>query len=185
MKTAIARLKSSSPYSQSKFIQAEKLDKEGPDDYEKRTWRQRLHTDDDDNVFIPPMVFKNCLSEAAKYLSIRIPGKGKTTYTKHFESGILVTEPLVLGIKGADVPGLWLHVPSDGVRGGSKRVLKCFPVIEKWSGEVTFHILDETVTQDIFTKVLTEAGKFIGIGFFRPRNNGYYGRFNVEEVLWG
>lgn len=185
MKTAIATLESASTYSQSKFIQAPKLDKESADAYEKRTWRERMHINEAGNVVIPPMSFKNCLSEAAKYLSIQIPGKGKSTYTKHFEAGILVTEPLDIGIKAADVPGLWLHVPSDGVRGGSKRVLKCFPTIKAWAGPVTFHILDETITEDIFTRVLTEAGKFIGIGFFRPRNNGYYGRFNVKEVLWG
>lgn len=185
MKTAICRLKSAAPYSQSKHIDAEKLDKETADAYEKRTWRERMHVNEDGNVFIPPMAFKNCLSEAAKYLSIQIPGKGKSTYTKHFEAGVLVTDPLDLGIKASEVPGLWLYVPSDGVRGGSKRVSKCFPLIKEWSGEVTFHILDETVTQDVFTKVLTEAGKFIGVGFFRPRNNGYYGRFTVEEILWG
>ena len=32
--------------------------------------------------------------------------------------------------------------------------------------------------------ILREAGKFIGIGRFRPRNNGYYGRFDVESVDW-
>lgn len=184
MKTVTVKLESASPYSQSRYVQAEKLPKELHDDYEKRTWRERMHDDGNGVVIIPPMSFKNCLSEAAKYLSMQIPGKGKSTYTKHFEAGVLVTEPLLLGVKKDDVPGEWFHVPSDGQRGGTKRVLKCFPVIREWSGDVVFYVLDETITEDVFTHVLTEAGKFIGIGRFRPRNNGFYGRFNVKSVRW-
>jgi hypothetical protein len=133
---------------------------------------------------MPPMAFKNCLAEAAKFLSIQIPGKGKATFTKHFEAGVMVMDALTLNIKKDDVDGEWFHVPSDGKRGGSKRVLKCFPVIPRWSGNVTWHILDDTITQDVFVKHLEEAGKFIGLGRFRPRNNGFYGRFGVKAVKW-
>lgn len=184
MKTAVVELESISPYSQSRFYDTPKLPKEIHADYEKRTWRDRLHTNEDGHVFIPPMAFKNCISEVAKFLSLQIPGKGKATYTKHFEAGVLVLEALVLPVKKEEVQGEWYHVPSDGRRGGSTRVLKCFPVIPKWSGEVTFMILDETITEEVFSQHLEEAGKFIGIGRFRPRNNGFYGRFKVNSIDW-
>lgn len=184
MKTATATLRSNSPYSQAKHYSTPKLDKERADEYEARTWRDRMHVTQTGSVFIPPMSFKNCLSEAAKYLSIQIPGKGKSTYTKHIEAGVMVVESLVLPVRKEDVQGEWLYVPSDGVRGGSKRVEKCFPVIHEWAGKVDFLILDETITQEVFKKILEEAGKFIGIGRFRPRNNGFYGRFVVEDVQW-
>jgi len=179
MKECLVTLKGVAPYSQSRFHNTEKLEKEAHDDYEKRTWRNKLHVNTGGRVFIPPMAFKNCLSECAKYLSVQIPGKGKTTYTKHFEAGVLVTEPLVLPLKPEDVKGEWLHVPSDGRRGGTKRVLKCFPLIPHWTGEVLFYIFDETITEEVFNYHLDQAGKFIGIGRFRPRNNGYYGRFDI------
>lgn len=184
MRTAIVALESMSPYSQSRAHFTEKLEKEGHDDYEKRTWMNRLHSDDRGHVFIPPMAFKNALSEVAKYLSKQIPGKGKTTYTKHFEAGVLVMEPLVLPDKKVDVPGEWFYVPSDGRRGGGKRVMRCFPVIKKWAGKVTFIVLDNTITRDVFEEHLREAGNFIGVGRFRPRNNGFYGRFIVKKVEW-
>lgn len=184
MHTAVVKLKSISPYSQSRYHSTDKLNKEIPRDYENRTWRDRLHTNKDGNVYIPPMCFKNALSEAAKYLSIQIPGKGKATYTKHFEAGVLVMEPLVLPIKKDKVDGEWFFVPSDGRRGGGSRVEKCFPVIHEWEGDVTFHILDDTITEDVFLKHLEGAGQFIGVGRFRPRNNGFYGRFSVEKVKW-
>lgn len=184
MKTAIATLRGISPYSQSKHYTTDKLPKELPKDFEERTWRDRVHADEAGNIFIPPMAFKNCLSDAAKFLSIQIPGKGKSTYTKHIEAGVLVTDALVLPIKKTDVKGEWLFVPSDGVRGGGRRVEKCFPVIHQWHGDVTFYILDETVTEDVFRNILEQAGAFIGIGRFRPRNNGFYGRFKVEKLVW-
>ena len=184
MKIVTAILKSLSPYSQSRFAQVPKLDKERPDDYEARTWRERCHFNTEGRVFIPPMAFKNCLSEAAKYLGIQIPGKGKATFTKHFEAGVLVTEGLVLPETRETVQGEWLFLPADGKRGSGKRVMKCYPVIPAWEGPVQFYILDDTITPEVFRYHLEQAGQFIGIGRFRPRNNGYYGRFIVQDVAW-
>jgi len=184
MKKAKVYLKSVTPYSQGKYVTAPKKDKELHQDYEDRTWRERLHYNGDNTVFIPPMQFCNSLKEAAKYLNVQIPGKGKNTYTKHFDSGVLVTEPLELGINKDDVPCESVHVPSDGRRGGTTRVLKNFPVIPKWEGWVTFYILDPIITEDIFTEVLRECGNLIGIGRFRPRNRGYYGRFEIDKLEW-
>lgn len=185
MRLAKVTISGVSPYSQGRFHDTPKKDKERPDDYEARTWRERLHVNQSTgSVFIPPMAFKNCLSEAAKFISMQVPGKGKSTFTKHFEAGILVAEPLDLNLKPENVDGQWLFIPADGRRGSGKRVKKCFPIIHKWGGEVNFMILDETITNDVFEHHLREAGNFIGVGVFRPRNNGYYGRFKVEKIAW-
>lgn len=184
MKIATAYLKSISPYSQSRFHDTPKLDKERPDDYEMRTWRERLSITDDGFVFIPPMAFKKSLETAARFLGLQIKGRGKSTYTKHFKAGVLVTDALVLPDKKENVPGEVFFVPSDGKAGGGSRVKRKFPVIRDWEGEVSFYILDETITEDIFTTHLREAGNFIGIGRFRPENGGFYGRFSVKNVAW-
>jgi hypothetical protein len=184
MKKAICKLESVSPYSQSRYIQEKKTKDETHSEFEKRSWKQRCHFNDEGKVYIPPMSFKNCLSEAAKYKSIQIPGKGKSTYTKHFEAGVLVVEPLVLDYTADTIGFEWLHVPSDGRRGGTTRVEKCFPLIPKWDGIVEFLILDELINEEVFRSHLEDAGSFIGVGRFRPRNNGFYGRFKVESVKW-
>lgn len=189
MKVVMASVVGVSPYSQSKSYEVEKLQGEGPDDYEKRTWRNRIHVDSNGEVFIPPMAFKNALNDAAKFLSIGVPGKGKATYTKNFEAGVLAFETAKLGIMAADVQCERLFVPSDGRPGGGKRVYKYFPVIpEGWNADFSFYVADETVLQTsvegnftVFEHVLRRTGQFIGIGRFRPRNRGYYGRFEVKE----
>jgi hypothetical protein len=184
-KIAIATIRGEAAYSQSKYHSIPKLNKELPQDYERRTWRKRIHQNEDGNVIIPPMCWKNCLSEAAKFLSIQIPGKGKSTYTKHFESGVLVVEPSVLPIKASDVRGDWVFVPADGIRGSGKRVEKCYPIIDPgWQCQAEFFIFDDVITKDVFLMHLKQAGQLIGIGRFRPRNNGYYGRFKVLDLEW-
>ena len=177
-------LESISPLSFSRHYRVEKLQKESPSDYETRTWPERMHVDDKGIVYIPPMAFKLCVTAAASFLSMKIPGKRNATYTKHFTAGILVLEALSLNIHKNDVQGEWLFVPSDGKRGGSSRVDKCFPLIPHWSGDVTFHILDRTITEEVFREHVQEAGNFIGLGRFRPANNGFYGRYKVNKFAW-
>lgn len=191
-KIAIVTLVSLSPYSQSRFHNTLKGDRENPEDYENRTWKERLHKDEKGNVFIPPMAFKNCITEAAQFLSIQIPGKGKATYTKHFEAGIMVLDPVFLKfpksglpIKALDVRGDWIFTPSGGQRGSSSsRVMRCYPMIDDWTGTVEFFVIDDTITEAVFKRHLEQAGSLIGVGRFRVRNRGYYGRFGIEQFKW-
>lgn len=184
MKIAECQLESIAPYSQGRYYKVPKKDRELPGDYEERTWRERCHAGGDGRLFIPPMVFANNIKTAALYLSLNIPGKGSARYTKHFEAGVLVPEPLTLDVTKDEVEGEWLFVPSDGRRGSGKRVEKCFPLIRQWSGTVTYYVIDDIITEPVFKQVLDYAGNIIGIGRFRPTSQGYYGRFKVNSVTW-
>jgi hypothetical protein len=182
MKRYIARLRSTSPISFSRFHGTPKLNGESDADYEERTWHERLHSDAKGNVMIPLFGLKNALDAAAKYGSKKIPGRRNATYTKHVQSGVMVENALVLPIKKQEVRGEWRFVPSDGLAGGSRRVMKCFPVIEEWEGEVCFAVLYETFTKEILEEFLETAGNFIGLGSFRPENRGIWGRFRLVSL---
>lgn len=186
MKTASCYLVSAAPYSPSRAYKHEvpMENRETHEAYEERTWRNKAHTNSDGYVLLPPMGFKQCLDTAAKRLSIQIPGKGKATYTKHFESGVLVMEPLVLPIKKDDTILERIHANADGVRGSGKRVWRNFPRIDHWEGEVSYHVLADEITRDIFEQVLRQSGAFVGVGRFRPERGGFYGRFSVKSVKW-
>jgi hypothetical protein len=181
---ATAHLESVSPYSQSRMHDTPKTDKERPDDYEARTWREKAHANDDGQIFMPPMAFKLCLAEAAKFLSEKIPGKRNATWTKHFEAGVLVMEPVSLPHRKDEVAGEWFNMNANGQRGSGTRVKRCFPVIPEWKVSVNFYVLDNTITREVFEHHLAEAGKFIGVGRFRPRQGGFYGRFKVVGLDW-
>jgi hypothetical protein len=183
MKIATVQLESRSPIAFGKFHATPKItDAKGritelSDEYEQRTWREKLHYDKAGNVNIPAFAMKNCLSNAAKFISKPIPGKGKSTYTKHIQSGVLITDPLPLGVHKDKVAKLDLFVPSDGMRGGSKRVMKAFPMIDQWQTQGTIYILDEVISEDVLYDHLEAAGDFIGLGSLRVQNNGIFGRF--------
>lgn len=183
MKIATAKLESLSPYSQSQRLRTPRDDKEPWDHYEDRVWQERMHVNDDGFVYIPPMCFKRSLETAAKFLRMRIPGKDRSEYGKHFLAGIIVSEGLVLPVKAKDADSEWLPLSGSGKKGGMD-VNKRMPLFPEWSGEVTFYVLDDTITPDVFEKHLNEAGNFIGIGRFRPEKGGFYGRYKVLGVKW-
>lgn len=186
MKIATVTLASTAPYSQSRSYEHEidELPREGKDAYQQRTWRNKCHTMPDGKVFIPPMAFKMALDTAAKMLGRQIPGKGKSTYTKFFLSGVLVMEPAVLPITKDEVACDRIFANADGVRGSGKRVWRLFPRIDSWTAAVPFHVIADEITEDVFEEHLRQAGAFVGIGRFRPQSGGYYGRFEVKKVKW-
>lgn len=176
-------LRGCSAYGQSKALTTPKERQETHDDHESRVWRERLHVGKDGCVAIPPMSIKFALTAAAKSLGLKIPGKGKSTYTKIFESGVLITDWISLGVKPDDVPAERLFLNSDGVRGSGKRVFRNMPRIEEgWEAEVTIYVLNSLIDEKILREHLEYAGMFVGIGFFRPERGGYWGRFTVEEL---
>lgn len=190
MKKAIVRLKGLAPYSQSKYHETPKLNKEGPDAHEQRTWREKGHWNENGEMLMPALAFKNAIAEIAKYLGEQIPGKGKSTYTKHFEAGVLVVEDSLVVVNGKpvlkdEVAGDRLHVPSDGRRGGGSRVMRIFPTIPVgWEVTVEFLIMDDVITEEVFKRHIFQAGQLIGVGSFRVRNNGTRGRFLPLSIEW-
>jgi len=181
---AICQLKSISPISFSKHYETEKLEKESSSDYEKRTWRERAHYDQDGIVFLPPMAFKWALAEAGKFLGEKIPGKRGATYAKYLQSGVLVLEGISLGIHKDQVASEQLFVPSDGRHGGGSRVTKYFPIVYQWAGQLVYDCIDDVLTKDVMYRHIKESGNFIGLLRFRPRVGGFYGRFSVENMEW-
>lgn len=194
MKRCNVTLIGTNEYCQSRFHGAEKLSKELPDAYEQRTWKEKAHwqsIDGKEVMVISPLAFKNCLSAIAQHLSMGVPGKGKATYTKHFKRGIQIYTPSVirdrngLPVTKETISPKLMHVPSDGVSGSGKRVMKIFPCVEPgWSVDVTFVIADDLIGEDVFKEHLRQSGVLIGIGAFRIENAGVIGTFGVKSFKW-
>jgi hypothetical protein len=162
---------------------------ESHDSYEARTWRFRLHWDlNTGQCFVPPTMIKESLTSTARFLNIKY--ERNQTYTKFFESGVLVTSPAMLfenvrdprPIMYQEVKGETYFVPSDGKKGGSKRVNKTFPVIHNWNCDIEVTVSADQIKEEVFARVLTECGRFNGWGRFRPQKGGFYGRFRVENI---
>lgn len=199
VRTATARLTGMSPYSSSRKYDdlVPRLEKENAEDYDKRTWREHANYDQKTReMFIPPMGLKLSLAEAAKRLSIKIPGKGKATYTKNILSGVIAADRIWLEVPPADGGKKWTRIKmedaamegflanSDGRRGSGSRVFRRFPILHEWRAEAILQLIDDEVPTEVFERCLREAGNLIGVGRFRPQNGGYFGRFTCDSVRW-
>jgi hypothetical protein len=185
MKQYIASLAGVSPYFQSRSYdrEIERLPKEGPDAYEERTWRHRTHINDDGQIVIPAESIQASIRYGAAYLSEKIPGRGSEKWTKHFASGVLIPDGIVLPERRETVQGQWLHMNANGRAGSGTRVWRCMPFIPRWAGDVTIYVLDDIITDDILKRVIEHAGQFIGIGQNRPQVGGTRGRFQLVELV--
>jgi hypothetical protein len=134
-----------------------------------------MNIDGQDKMVIPGIQFKNAIAEAAKFYNESIPGKGKSTWTKNFLSGIMVTDMLDTGYTRDTVKSETMLC-----KVGSGKVEKTFPVIPFWEGVISYRIIDDFITEDVFRRYLVASGCVIGIGKSRPRQSGYYyGTFSV------
>jgi hypothetical protein len=183
----IFRLKSVAPLFFGKHVTEKVKDNETRDQHELRTWPLKVHVMEDGTLFFPPFGVKNTLEEAAGWLGRKIKGEGQSTYRKRFLRGILVVEPLLLfNVNGEpatmdDIVPLELFVPSDGKRGGSKRVAKIFPMLDKWEAIGSCYIIDGKITPELLKEHLVAAGAFIGFGSMRIGNGGTNGRYEVTH----
>lgn len=182
--TITAVLKSTSPISFSAPITTKKNTGEKHDIFENRIWEERLHRNKDRQILIPAQALKLCLESAARYLSESVPGKGKKTYTRYIEAGLMVEKDLVIG---KEFERERLFVPSDGKKGGGKRVWKNFPLIKEWQADAEIVLFEPVLIDEpgAIHRYLVAAGKFVGLGRWRPERGGLYGRFSVEKFETG
>lgn len=183
MKASIANclIQGLGKYSQSRPHEAPRLDGESHEDYDKRTWKEHLHHNGK-VVVIPETSLMQCLHAGVKYAGEK--KKGTATWTKHFEGGTAIIEPAITSVKLTDVTYEDIYSNADGIRGSGKRVWRRFPIVAPWSATFQVLILDPEITESVFTRHLEIAGKFRGIGRWRPEKGGQNGRFIVERVEW-
>lgn len=182
MRSCTAELQFISPYSQGKYHETDKFNKEGHAEYEKRTWKEKAHWTKDGYMKVPAMSIKLALEEAAKRIGMKPPGKSaKATYTKYFKSGILIATDPVLNITKDEIEQEKCFIPSSS--SGNNRVIKYFPITEDCpTFEVSINITDDIITREAFEEHLEYAGLFVGLGRFRIGNGGTYGRFTVNKI---
>ncbi|RWK61828.1 MAG: hypothetical protein EOR85_12825 [Mesorhizobium sp.] len=187
MKVCTVQLKSATAYSQSKKVDDDifpRLEKESVGDYDLRLWREKATVNGDGIVCLPAMGLKMAVDEAVKRLNIKVAERGKSTYTKYFVAGQICDGDVPIGIAKDDLDYIDIWANADGVRGSGKRVKRRFPYIKAWQGIATFHILDDMIPRAVFEKALTEAGRLVGIGRFRPEKGGLLGRFVATSFDW-
>jgi hypothetical protein len=168
MRDVIVTIKGLTPYSSSRVVDETKAKGESHEDHDKRTWRDKAHVDEGQNVYIPGVGFKLSLDEVSSLLNEKIKGKGNQTYSGIIRTGVAAMSDLHLGMKKSDLKSITIFANLDGKRGGGKRGNRTFPYVPAWEGSVEFRIFNDDLPEEVFERYLTQAGLLTGVGRGRP-----------------
>jgi len=135
-----------------------------------------LYRDDKDNIVIPSLNIKAMLRDAGR--NYKISGR-RTTYGAMIKAGIDIEPypyvPLEHNGWKVDIRPVVVQ---------RSRILRARPRFDEWGLRFTVVNKDPTVLlRDIMRKVVEDAGKWIGLGDFRPE----FGLFELKkfEVVKG
>lgn len=175
-KTIKVSIKGVTPLLQHRFPLAEAQTEPGP-----RTgvpdWKAEaelsLYKGENGEIYQPSDHIEAALRYAAK--SFKIPGKRGATYGKLVGSAITV-EPFAIPHKIQS----W-ETDAKAVRVQKARVVRYRPRFDEWELDFTITILDEQLGVDVLKQIIDHAGKYSGLGDFRPQLSGKYGKFIVTS----
>lgn len=138
-------------------------------------WRDALYFDEEIGIYEPAEHIWGSMIKAA--VNFQIPGKGKKTYKDLMKSAIIIDpNKIPLGKKEPD------EIDKRPVVIRGSRILRQRPMMkEGWELSFAINLLDEQLQPDVVKVILEHAGKYVGIGDYRPR----FGRFEVTKFTKG
>lgn len=135
----------------------------------------KLYLDEDKKVCLPAVYLKNCITEASK--QFKIIGKGKSTYSKIVASTVDI-EPFMIELKSGKYEIFRISAVNPMTRG---RMMTERPKFNKWSAEFEIIVNDPAVPVNVINEILEHAGKYVGIGDWRPEKKGMFGKFMITS----
>ncbi len=185
MRVATIEIKGLTPYSPSRAFQSGKKDKESPEDFDKRCWREHAHVNEAGEVVIPAVTIGKAIIDTAAFLGKggELQKKGSAKWTENFIRGLAVASSAPIGHKATSMvepESVYCH--ADGNPKSGKRVWRRFPIFHTWECTWTVHILDDSIPDEVFKRVVNSVGTFNGVGRSSPRVGGFNGRFTIEDI---
>lgn len=182
MSTIQVEIQGISPLLQHRYIFKDEFEEKakkrtGVIDYSNE-WVKSLYWNEEVGVYQPASHIEGALIKAA--VNFQIPGKRKKTYKDLFKSAVFVGPDVIpLGIKGSPEELLKkgrLVIDKRCVVVQKSRVERLRPRFDAWALKFQIEVHDDQIHPDAVREILEYAGRFCGIGDFRPR----YGRFQVS-----
>jgi len=149
------------------------VQKKASNDYEQEAFK-KLYLDEEKNLCQPSNHIERALIEAGK--KIRVKGQGKATYSKLFGSMIAIPDMyLTHEIQDWEMFKTLVVIPST-----KGRVMRYRPMLKQWKLKFNIDIEDEIDTHAV-KEALDIAGRYVGIGDWRPEKKGKFGKFHVTS----
>lgn len=152
---------------------SEWVEKKAGNDYEKEAL-QKLYVTPEGQIYQPADHIEQSMIEGAK--KIRVKGQGKATYSKLFGSMVSVREFRVEHLNDKyEVFKKLVVIPST-----KGRVMRYRPMFNDWKLQFTVEFEDE-IPVGVVKETLEIAGRYAGIGDWRPQKKGKFGKFQVTS----
>jgi hypothetical protein len=137
----------------------------------KSEWKSSLYYSEQKGYYIPAEMLEACIRNAAK----------KQRLGKAVQQGLLITNAPELIFKDNSLTPdelyeLTEYVDMRAVVVQRARIMRCRPIIDNWSVKFDIHFDEDVLSMGDIENFLEIAGKYIGIGDYRPR----YGRFSHQ-----
>lgn len=128
------------------------------------------------NCFIPAEQLRIALINGGTYLKSKVGTKTKSM--KGIIAAILRINPeeILLPNYGE------IDKRSAVNRNIKARVMVIRPKWYEWNAEFEMIIDNGTLTKETLTELINVTGNYVGIGSYRPTNNGYFGRFKLIDI---
>lgn len=124
--------------------------------------------------YIPSSQIYAALINAGK--DMLIVGKGKKNYSTLFSS-VFDIKPEEIILKTKPKP-----FKVSGINPNTRmRVMIVRPRWDKWDLEFELACDDDQVPESVIRETIIRAGKYVGIGDWRPAKRGKYGKFSLVE----
>jgi len=138
--------------------------------------KEALYKLPDGTIYVPSTHVHGSMIEAGK--KFQIPGQGKATYSKLIGGLAMITpHALVIDPQKYEIDSRSVVIPS--TRG---RVVRHRPMFDKWKLKFTIENLEPNQIPNVaLQEILEYAGKYVGIGDFRPGKKGPFGRFSIAS----
>lgn len=135
----------------------------------------KLYLDENGKPQVPSVYLKNCITEAAK--QFKIPGKGKSTYSKIVGSTVDIS-PFYIDLDADKYEVFRISAVNPMTKG---RMMVTRPKFDKWSASFEILLNDNQVDVSVMNEILDHAGKYVGIGDWRPDKKGMFGKFMITS----
>ena len=160
-------VKGQRPLLQNAFLEESNVSKKGHVYVDEEEANKRLIKDKDGIICQPGIHFEASMIKSATEFKF----SGRKTYKDLFKAGVFV-DPLYIPHRIQT-----FEIDKQPVVINKARIMRCRPRFDDWELEFKIQIRDDRIEGLIVKEVLENAGKYHGIGDYRPR----YGLFEVTK----
>lgn len=164
----VVKVKGKAPLLMNKFSVVEKTTSrakkvyDAEEEAEKKTYRT-----EDGKLFLPSTHFKAAMVKAATDFKMT----GRKSYKEYVKAGLFIDETeIVLDQQKYEIFACPVVIQR-------ARVMSWRPMFKEWSCKFTIELADEMLNITDIKQILEAAGRFKGVGDFRPE----HGRFAIES----